>query len=138
MPWILFIGAEVAIERSTILHLTSVMQHALKRLLPAIERAILADPYRGRHWSQARPSVIHKHTRLWIHQGLWWRHAKKTDRIFFVMTWQLNRPSVGKDAQRIDWGSLLPVEDRLGIKGQWLDGNGLPLLSAQKRAVLGK
>jgi hypothetical protein len=71
MPWILFIGAEVAIERSTILHLTSVMQHALKRLLPAIERAILADPYRGRHWSQARPSVIHKHTRLWIHQGLW-------------------------------------------------------------------
>jgi hypothetical protein len=75
---------------------------ACERLLPIIERTIAGDSARRRFWTLTRPSIVHERTRLWVHQGLWLRHAKKDDQHLFVPRWQANIHSTYPKAKKLN------------------------------------
>lgn len=100
--------------------------HALSALLPAVVPLLL----------QRRPnfpsvvleqSLSHPWTKIWIHQGLWLRHARREEQVLQVPSWAAratsNEPRVKK---LVRWGSLAPeTEQSFVIKGGFvfLDGS---------------
>jgi hypothetical protein len=108
--------------------------YAFERLLPVVERCIERDAIRRRHWEKASQSIRHKSTRLWIHQGTWFRQRRCQDRILLVPQWQSHAESPCESIRkRVIWGSLIPgYEMRIEMKGQWLDGDGTPLIAPPK------
>jgi hypothetical protein len=74
-------------------------------------------------WWVAR-SLMNSEAKLWIHQGAWLRHAKRSDRLLRVQRWLCDtRP----------WAALTPHEEsRLVVKGAPLTLRGTPLARSLK------
>lgn len=90
---------------------------ALLRSLPGWEAAI--------EWAQA--SMRAPGAKVWIHQGLWLRHAKREDRVLRVPRWQTPRSECPRCCKLAQWGMLAPAPMGVGLlelKGGFLDKDG--------------
>jgi len=93
----------------------------------------------------AEASLAHAWAKVWIHQGLWLRQAKREHRVLLVPTWQSELASGDKRRRKlVRWGALAPAqESRLLLKGGYVrDGTELevgksPFSRAQELHELG-
>jgi len=77
--------------------------------------------------------------KIWIHQGRWLYHAKRTDRILKPVRWQneLLKTTNPKNKKKIHWGSLTPAsESRFVVKGGFYNINGEKLVIQPKNRAL--
>ncbi len=67
-------------------------------------------------------SLSHCWAKVWIHQGLWLRRAKREHRVVLVPTWQQELTSQDWYRRRLArWGSLAPNnESRMLLKGGYV------------------
>ncbi len=104
----------------------SANQYAVQQVVPRVMR--LLGNVRKRTcpawWVQR--SLLHPEAKLWIHQGSWLRHAKKSDRQLAVRRWRTYR---WDKKHKQHWSSLIPKhETRIDLKGGaplTLDGTSL-------------
>jgi hypothetical protein len=86
--------------------------------------------------SWALDSLFGATSKTWIHQGLWLRYSRLTDRKLHVARWseklKSTDPKVRKHAV---WASLVPFdENRIDFKGTFLTMERLPLETNPKEA----
>jgi hypothetical protein len=70
----------------------------------------------------AEASLAHAWAKVWLHQGLWLRQAKREHRLLHVPTWR-SELALGDKRRRklVRWGSLIPAqESRLLLKGGYV------------------
>lgn len=97
----------------------------LDKALPKILHALCgrrADPI------FVESSLTHCWAKVWIHQGLWLRRAKREHRVILVPAWQRELTSHDNKRRRLSrWGALAPEnESRLLLKGGYvLSAKGL-------------
>ena len=87
--------------------------------LPRIARAV-DDRHADRKFVES--SLEHRWAKVWIHQGLWLRRAKREHRVLLVPTWQREFASEDKHRRKLSrWGALAPnSESRLLLKGGYV------------------
>ena len=95
--------------------------YALRRIVPRIV-GLLSQAKRTCPESWVRLSLLDNAAKLWIHQGLWLRHAQRTDRQLRVDRWDYRRPGLNPThRKRALMAALLPAhETLLDIKGGFL------------------
>jgi hypothetical protein len=73
-------------------------------------------------------SIAHPRAKVWIHQGLWLRCARRTDRVLRIAAWQGGLESdVDDRRKKARWGMLAPhTESLLLLKGAYFH-EGRPL-----------
>ena len=101
--------------------------YAVKILSELAGRLIRGDSRRRRFWPMAEKSICHREARLWIHQGLWLRHARREDRLLYALNWQGSGSRIRSKeiVKLVRWGMLIPKEEsKLVLKGQWLNSRG--------------
>jgi hypothetical protein len=103
---------------------------ALDELWPHVLPLILS---RGRNRIPTvtlEQSLLHPWAKLWIHQGLWLRYARREHRVLRVAPWQSQLSSQVKRSRKLTrWGCLAPeFESAFVIKGGFVYPNGLPRL----------
>jgi hypothetical protein len=83
------------------------------------------DSRRRRHWPDAATSICHAQARVWIYQGLWLWHAKRTDRLLRASGWRvITENSAKRERKLMNWGMLVPKnETKIVLKGQWLNAH---------------
>lgn len=89
----------------------------------------LASRYGPAHpQASVEASIAHPRAKVWIHQGLWLRFARRDDRVLKVAAWQTRLESDDKNRRKkARWGMLAPdAESLLLLKGAYFDG-GTPL-----------
>lgn len=94
-------------------------RYLLDRALPKILRALngrRADP------KFVEDSLSHSWAKVWIHQGLWLRRARREQRVILVPTWQQEFTSQDKKRRTLSrWGALAPDnESRMLLKGGYI------------------
>ena len=102
--------------------------YAVESIASLAEALMPADKRRRHLWPAAAKSICHPWARAWIHQGHWFRHWRREDRLLRVSRWQDNaRHAICKKVSKfVNWAMLIPcIEDGLVIKGQWLTADGL-------------
>ena len=74
-------------------------------------------------------SLSDAQAKVWIHQGLWFRYRQISDRNICIQRWASSLQSENFfDRKRALWGSLSATgENKLDIKGGFVDSNGSPL-----------
>jgi hypothetical protein len=80
-------------------------------------------------WLKA--SLEQPSAKVWIHQGVWLRHARRSAEQLRVERWYRHRHDQDVAIRRrVRWGSLLPdSEGSLEVKGAFLDDQGAALES---------
>ena len=73
-------------------------------------------------------------SKLWLHQGLWLRNKRNSDRMLCVTRWMRELSATDKHRSKLAlWGSLVPrYEDKIDIKGTFLTLDEVPLASNAK------
>jgi hypothetical protein len=103
--------------------------YALEQLAPRLLELLKAVAKRTCPPDWVEKSIAHLDAKVWIHQGLWLRHAKKDHYLLHVDRWGRQRAST--DAQRrkrATWASLIPdLETRIDVKGAFLTLTSEPL-----------
>jgi hypothetical protein len=109
--------------------------YALEQLLARAAQLVRADPYRRFRWARASVSIFHPYARVWIHQGLWCRHKRISERLLHVQRWEIDPSDDPKTQDRKILGSLMPEgETKLEVIGQWLFTAGQPSATPPKPA----
>lgn len=69
-----------------------------------------------------KASLTHPYSKVWLHQGVWLRRAKREDRVLLVRRWQAELDSNDKLRQKLArWGSLAPANEMgLVLKGGYI------------------
>jgi hypothetical protein len=95
-----------------------VLDALLPKVLRSIEKAS-ADPDRQEF---AEQSLLHPWSKVWVHQGLWLRHARREHRVLQVPEWQAELSSENMHRRKLArWGSLAPEhESCLLLKGGYV------------------
>ncbi|MCC4118784.1 hypothetical protein LLG90_25865 [Aromatoleum toluclasticum] len=104
-------------------------EYALK-ILTARLRVLLDG--REKHtcpWWWIEKSLQDPAAKLWIHQGVWVRSAKRTDRHLLVARWIAQQASPDKvRRKKAFWAALTPrMESKIEVKGGYLNLLGEPL-----------
>jgi hypothetical protein len=83
-------------------------------------------------------SLLDPDAKVWIHQGLWWRHAKVGDHHLRVTRWFEQESSPDPDRRaKARWAALTPdKETRIDVKGAFLSLSGVPLGSLKPDRAL--
>ena len=99
---------------------------ALDRLLPTVIAAVTAIDKRTCPPTWVEKSLRDRDAKLWPHQGIWLRYARKTDRNLLVERWLARRGDPDKKLQKRAKRSMLtPDEERLlELKGGFLSPTG--------------
>jgi len=102
-------------------------------LLTQAIRSQLSDG-RGVSRGWIERSLSGRTSKVWIHQGLWLRYARRTDRVLRVAKWINEIDSTDQKRRKLVlWSSLVPRdEDRIDIKGTFLTIDGEPLAADPK------
>lgn len=100
---------------------------ALNELLPHVVPLIAG---RGKSTVPAvvfEQSLRHPWAKLWIHQGLWLRHARRDHRVLLVQQWEAQLSSEVKRCRKLArWGCLAPeLESAFVIKGGFVYPSGV-------------
>jgi hypothetical protein len=78
----------------------------------------------GRHLESAfvASSLTHDWAKVWVHQGLWLRRARREHRVLLVPSWQQELSSRDKERRKLAlWGALAPsTESRILLKGGYV------------------
>jgi hypothetical protein len=96
-------------------------QSAVRALLASVLRALERD---GR-WAErvfVEISLLHPQAKVWIHQGLWLRRARRQDHVLLVRSWQAQLTAEEPRRRKLArWGALAPADEtRLCLKGGFL------------------
>jgi len=106
--------------------------YALRSLAARVVELSQAAPKRTCPPNFIARSIASSHAKLWIHQGLWLRHARSRDSELFVSRWlERQRSTDAKQRKKARWAALAPrTECRIDIKGAYfrLDGKSLGTL----------
>jgi hypothetical protein len=107
--------------------------YSVRTLLPLL-RTFLKTRKRHRPWTWVHRSLTESGAKIWIHQGLWFRYAKSSDRHLFVARWAENGSSGPPERRRkAFWGGLTPgSEARIDIMGGYLTRGGARLGSTKR------
>ncbi len=80
------------------------------------------------HWdlAWAHASISDPSAKIWIHQGLWLRHAREVCQELIVDAWNRNRYTCNRYLKKKKrYGRILPgCENRIDFKGAWVSDNG--------------
>ncbi|MFQ6021869.1 MAG: hypothetical protein ACE5NW_04040 [Acidiferrobacterales bacterium] len=91
------------------------------KLLPKVLRAL---DRRSKQAERAfvESSLSHPWSKVWIHQGLWLRRAKREHRVLLVQAWQAEITSRDHRRRKLArWGALAPAHEiHLLVKGGYL------------------
>jgi hypothetical protein len=100
--------------------------YALKTLAPRIVRLSKALSKRTCQPGWLARSITDPSAKLWIHQGLWLRHAKSSDAVLLVSRWLKQcRTADPKRRKKAFWATLAPrSESRIDIKGAYFSKSG--------------
>lgn len=104
-------------------------EFAVSQLAPVVLGLIAEHPKRTCPAWWVEKSLLDLHAKIWIRQGLWFRHAKVADRELLVKRWLDQQECQDPDRRKkAVWGSLIPErETQLEIKGGFLTLDGKPL-----------
>lgn len=102
---------------------------ALAQLAPIAVNAAMELPKRTCPAWWVEKSLLDSSAKVWVHQGLWMRHAKAEDHQLFVDRWLKQRASPDSSrSKKAIWSSLVPGnESQLELKGGFLTLEGEPL-----------
>lgn len=108
----------------------SANEYAVRQLVPRVRQ--LLDGVRKRTcpagWVER--SLLHREAKLWIHQGPWLRHPKKSDAQLGVRRWLAYK---WNEKHKQLWPRLTPGnETRVDLKGAPLTLEGIPLMKSAK------
>jgi hypothetical protein len=118
--------------------------YALRMLAPRVSELLHRFPKRTCPAAWVIRSLTDPAAKIWIHQGLWLRHAKTADAALFVKRWvheQQSTERVDPDnecrkttrGQLARWGMLAPKsETRIDIKGAFISLDGASLGKLKK------
>ena len=100
---------------------------AVQTLIEAVDSQIEDSRLISQSWIQA--SLTGTTTKAWIHQGLWLRYRKCSDRMLGVSRWLKGLDSSDPRERRLaQWARLVPREEgRIDLKGTFLTLKGVPL-----------
>lgn len=103
--------------------------YALRRLTPRIKELLVGHEKRTCPWWWVEKSLLDPAAKVWIHQGLWLRHAKRTHPQLVVARWVQEEASLDPQRRKkATWASLTPREEtRIDLKGGFLTLAGVPL-----------
>ena len=101
---------------------------ALDILLPRVRELVAECNKRTCPASWGAQSLQDSDAKLWIHQGLWLRQARKSDRNLLVARWLARQNcSVEKIQKLVKWSMLTPADEkRLELMGGFLSSEGNP------------
>jgi hypothetical protein len=101
---------------------------ALDRLLPHILRSVTSVNKRICPPAWVEKSLRDPDAKLWPHQGVWLRYARRTDQNFLVDRWLARQSDPDKKLRKKAKRSMLtPFESLLELKGAFLSPLGKPL-----------
>jgi hypothetical protein len=102
---------------------------ALDRLLPAVIPLVAVANKRTCPVEWLAKSLHDPHDKLWPHQGVWLRHARKIDQNLLVARWLARREDPDKKLRaRAKRSMLTPAKERLlELKGGFLSPAGVSL-----------
>ena len=102
---------------------------ALDHLLPAVTAAVIAANKRTCPAAWVEKSLCDPDAKLWPHQGVWLRYARKTDQNLLVERWLARQDDPDKTLRKRAKRSMLtPAEEYLiELKGGFLSPGGSPL-----------
>lgn len=102
---------------------------ALDRLLPAITAAVAAANKRTCPAAWVEKSLCDTDAKLWPHQGIWLRYARRADQNLLVERWLARRDDPDKKLRKRAKRSMLtPADERLlELKGGFLSPVGAAL-----------
>lgn len=108
---------------------TAANRNAIDRLLPSITVAVADANKRTCPPDWVETSLRDPHAKLWPHQGLWVRYARKADRNLLVARWVARQADPDKKLRkRAERSMLTPANERLlELKGGFLSSTGSPL-----------
>ena len=100
--------------------------YALYKLIPRVNKLVADRLKRTCLWWWVEKSLLHPEAKVWVHQGLWLHHAKRTDRHLFVAKWVMQQASANKgERKKAKYATLTPDrETRIDIKGGFLTLDG--------------
>ena len=80
-------------------------------------------------WVWVEKSLLDSDAKVWIHQGSWFRQRRISDRNICIQHWTSKLKSADACDRKIAlWGTLSATgENRINIKGGFVDSNGEPL-----------
>lgn len=95
----------------------------IRTILPEV-LATLDRESRSNQRALVKSSLLHPWAKVWIHQGLWLRRARREHRVLLIPAWQ--RQLSANDRRRrklVRWGALAPSrETRFLLKGGYVRG----------------
>jgi hypothetical protein len=103
--------------------------YAVRQLMPLIRRLLVGQGKRTCPWGWVEKSLQDSDAKVWIHQGRWWRHAKREDRHLAVARWVAEQSSRQRERRRkAGWAALAAhSETRIDVKGGFIMLSGVPL-----------
>jgi hypothetical protein len=103
---------------------------ALDELSPRVVPLIQSHGMKPLRSSILDRSLQHPAAKIWIHQGLWLRHARREDRVLRVACWHFQLNSQDKRRRKLArWACLAPQhEASIVLKGGFVFPNGQPWL----------
>lgn len=103
----------------------SANRYAVEALRSAIPRIFKPDARKPLLQDVLDKSLFDPTAKIWIHQGIWFRQSRLSDRNLLVERWIENGWNMKLEKQKLPiWARLTPPnENRLQLKGGWLDSN---------------
>lgn len=103
---------------------------ALDTFLPRVKQLVVSHNKRTCPASWVTRSLQDRDAKLWVHQGQWLRHARKSDRNLLVPRWLIaSQQDTDKERRKLAmWSMLIPTnETRLKLMGGFLSREGSSL-----------
>jgi hypothetical protein len=99
-------------------------EYAVRALTPKVKELFAGK--KTSPWTWVEKSLSNSEAKIWIHQGLWFRYRRISDRIICIPRWASHLQSLQRDdRKKALWGSLSASgESRIDIKGGFVDSNG--------------
>jgi hypothetical protein len=100
--------------------------YVLNKLIPVAIKLIKEREKRTCALWWAEKSLRDPAAKIWIHQGLWLRHAKREDEYLNAWGNKWHRSLTEKEKKKLKWGCLVPEgETSLEIKGGYITLEGI-------------
>jgi hypothetical protein len=107
--------------------------YTLNRLIPMAKSLLEKREKHTCPWWWVEKSLRHPSAKIWIHQGLWLRHAKREYEKLNVWEKSWHGSLTTEDKKKLKWGCLVPEsETSLEIKGGCITLKGIPDGVSQK------
>jgi hypothetical protein len=99
---------------------------ALRQLAPRIVELVKDNPKQTCRLPWIERSLLDRDAKIWIHQGLWLRHARREDRQLAVARWiEAQESSRANRRKKAIWASLTPArETMIDVKGGFIALSG--------------